>query len=278
MNSRSRPLHTCGVVISSIVQRVYARSQGLNGPLGSIIRTLLRLAQMANPFMHALEYKWLAILYFSDYLILAFESIFETLFPPSKHVFNKIDELVQTAETLPGKFDEAINKFPGHVPVLDWVLIQIISWLNFGISTLKHWGFENAKEKEIVMDVSNSNELSSAQKNQSQDAENDTVFMTNIKKHDMKGTYKEALEKGRKENGIEKNKKEKENKDGGTMKETDQKHAIGDKEIGYAKVSRSEENITANDPILELFESGWLTNAARDDKGNWLSRSVSYTG
>ncbi|XP_031268014.1 uncharacterized protein LOC116126468 [Pistacia vera] len=185
---------------------------------------------MANPFMHALEYKWLAILYFSDYLILAFESIFETLFPPSKHVFNKIDELVQTAETLPGKFDEAINKFPGHVPVLDWVLIQIISWLNFGISTLKHWGFENAKEKEIVMDVSNSNELSSAQKHQSQEAENDTVFMTNIKKHDMK------------------------------------------------EVSRSEENITANDPILELFESGWLTNAARDDKGNWLSRSVSYTG
>lgn len=229
---------------------------------------------MANPFMHALECKWLAILYFSDYLVLAFMSMVETLFPPSKHVFNKIDSLIQTAEMLPGKFDDAMNKLPDQIPIVDWVLIQIISWPNFGISILKHWGFDDAKEKEIVMDVSDSNELPSAdQKHQSKEAENATGFM-NIKKHDMKGTYKEVLEKGTKENGE----KEKENKDGGTMKET-QKHVIGDEENGYVKVSKSEENITTtNDPILELFESGWHANTPTEGKENLLASSFSFIG
>jgi hypothetical protein len=75
-------------------------------------------------------------------------------------VFNKVDKLVQIVETLPAKFDSAVNKFPiliHQIPFLDWALSCAICWLNFWLSILTHWGSETTKEKEIVVDINCNN-------------------------------------------------------------------------------------------------------------------------
>ncbi|XP_057493717.1 uncharacterized protein LOC130779170 [Actinidia eriantha] len=131
-----------------------------------------RVTKLATPtfaLIHALQYQWLAFLAFADDHILAVENLIVTLFPPSTHLFDKIDEFVCVAETLPGKFDDAVNKCPtviDQVPFLDWALVCLISWLNFWISILTHWGSDNTREKEITVDINCNNhtkELESAQ-------------------------------------------------------------------------------------------------------------------
>jgi len=159
MSGRRRPLHACGVSFMEITRKAYREAKEINGPLGLVTKKLIRLASFASLLECVLRYEcyFLAILSFvDDHIILALERKAEGIFPPSRYVFNKVDKLVQIVETLPAKFDSAVNKFPiliHQIPFLDWALSCAICWLNFWLSILTHWGSETTKEKEILVDI-----------------------------------------------------------------------------------------------------------------------------
>ncbi|KAJ6898415.1 hypothetical protein NC652_025049 [Populus alba x Populus x berolinensis] len=219
MSARRRPLHTCGVSFMEIARKAYTETQEFNGPLGLVTKKIIRLAPFASLLVYVLQYEYLflAILSFvDDHMILTLERKVEAIFPPSKYVFNKVDKLVQIVETLPARFDFAVNKLPiifHQIPFLDWALSCAISWLNFWLSILTHWGSGTTHEKEIVVDI-NCNDSSIEQTNV-QEADNNIVEFQNETKgcfspmsatsgseteasspNVVKSTYKDALEKG----------------------------------------------------------------------------------
>lgn len=299
MSSRHRPLHTCGVSILAIVHSAYTKAQEFNGTIGSMTRKIAKLAPFASPLAYAMQYQWLTILSFADDQILAIENMIEKVFPPSNHVFNKIDYLIQFAETLPEKFDYAFDKIPTivHQFRFDCALVQVIFLLNFFITKLSHWEHGSAREKEIIVDINwekqnneqafvdeaqkpeklqanvdNENKESLPTKFETPQAETETVgkaFDSGI----TKGTYKEVLEKGTKEN-MEK-------KAGDHIEKMEKNEKINvDKEEaekgGEHNEDESNQSLLNDDPILELFESAWLTNSGRGGKRYTASRSSSY--
>ncbi|KAH7515522.1 hypothetical protein FEM48_Zijuj10G0035800 [Ziziphus jujuba var. spinosa] len=290
MSSRRRPLHTCGLSAIAVAHRAYAAAQNVNGPLGSMAKRVDKIVALATPIVHAMQYQLLALLCFADDHILLVENMIEKFFPPSKNAFDKIDELVKATETLPEKFDHAVKRFPTIIhqfPFLDWALVHIISILNFLISTLTHWGSQITKEKEIVVDINCSDQSHNSASHDklqhskehlihatdgeksgdfppiSETQQDKTMNCVNPKPDAMKGTYKDVLEKGTKEdmdNNLENitvNQEETETEKEGSEDEED-------------------ENISKDDPILELFESGWLMNTGTRSRET-LSRSGSET-
>jgi hypothetical protein len=218
MSARPRPLHTCGVSFMEIARKTYTETQEFNGPLGLVTKKIIRLAPFASLLVYVLQYEYLflAILSFvDDHIILALERKVEAIFPPSKYVFNKVDKLVQIVETLPAKFDFAASKLPiifHQIPILDWALSCAISWLNFWLSILTHWGSGTTHEKEIMVDI-NCND-SSIEQTKVQEADNNMVEFQNETKgcfspmsatsgseteasspNAKRCTYKDALEK-----------------------------------------------------------------------------------
>lgn len=231
----------------AIAHSAYEKAQAFNGPIGSTTR---RVATFASPLVYALQYQWLAILSFTDDCILAVENVMEKIFPPSTYVFNRIDCLVQIIETFPEKFDDALDKAPEilHLVGFDCALVQIVSWLNFLIATLTHWESGSAREKDIMVD----------------EPETDSKTVDS-------GTYEEeVVEKGTKEN-VEKKSGELEE-----VEKMDQKNEeitnVGKEETGKGDENAEKSN---EDPILELFESGWLMNPGKGDKGSSRRRSAS---
>lgn len=313
MSSRRRPLHTGGVAILSIAHIAHTRSKDFSGPIGSLARKLTRLVEFAGPVVYALQYQLLVTLSFGDDLILAIEKRVETIFPPSKHVFNTTDKLIEITETLPQKFDDAIKEFPMIIhqySLLDWAVNLVISWLNYWISMLMHWEYEHAKEKEIRVDT-HSNECNNESPSANQPVESSRPGTAQSSKSDIDNvnvtdkqevTYKEALLEKRKkesmaknENGLEnggpksigsKNGEEETNenianKDDGKMQETQKQDVCEDEDhrnVEEVGTSKTDENISKRDQILELFESGWLMTPQKEcKKSGWLSRSFSYT-
>ncbi|GLU21818.1 hypothetical protein SLE2022_379340 [Rubroshorea leprosula] len=254
---RRRPLEACGLSMYAIAQSVYTKTQGLNGPLGSMMKKTTKLVAAFSPLLCALQCQLLVIISFLDDYILALESKVENIFPPTKHIFDKTDDLVRTVETLPAKFEDAMNKFPmiiHHVPLLDWTLVHTISWLNFLISILTYWGLHGTKEKEIGIDkdyneyMDQSTTINKAHHHHPVESSSNRV---------MKGTYKEVLEKG-----MSKNEEKKED--------------FGKKDEAF-KEGEEKDIMVSGDPILELFESTWLMRPTSKGRDNVLSRSVSYT-
>lgn len=149
-------MHTFGASILAIMHNACTKAQELNGPMGSLTRRTSTFVSSTFPFIYSMQYQWLAILSFADDHILTLENMLETIFPPSVHLFNGIDKLVYNAECLPRRFDDALNTFPKIVhqlPFLDCVVMHLISWLNFLISTLMHWGSKSMQEKDIMIDT-----------------------------------------------------------------------------------------------------------------------------
>ncbi|KAK3223604.1 hypothetical protein Dsin_010629 [Dipteronia sinensis] len=293
MSSRHRrpPLHTCGVAFLMIAHSTYKGSQDFNGPIGSITKNLARFEKLVCPIICALLYQWLKMLSFSDRCILAIENTVESIFPQSSYVFNKIDELVQLTETVPGKFDDAVNKFmmiKDQVPLLDWGLVQVITWLNLFSNRLTHW--RRSEEKEIMID-SNSNEcnIDSTSSSGNQCTESSICVELESKGkfpplHESPPTYKEALEKGkgaRKADCCPKSitsedekRTTRENKD----HNDDEDVFVVEEETEKGIDHQDCEYITKSDPIMELFESGWLTKSSKESKENRLTLSSSFLG
>ncbi|KAI9169095.1 hypothetical protein LWI28_006875 [Acer negundo] len=130
--------------------------------------------------------------------------IIESVFPQSSYVYNKIDELVQLTETLPGKFDDAMNKFMminDQVPLLDRGLVQVLSWLNLFSNRLTHR--RRSEEKETMID-SNSNECNTDSTSSSSNQCTESSIRVGLESkgkfppsHESPPTYKEELEKGK---------------------------------------------------------------------------------
>lgn len=306
MRCRRRPLHTCGASILAMSHNAYMKVQGFNGPIGSVTKKMATLATSACPFVYAIQCQWLALLSFADDRILAIEDKIERLFPPSTHVFNKLDELLHIAETLPGRFDDAADRLPMIIqrfPLLDWVLAHVVSWLNFFLSLLADWGTDAAREKEIMVDINctdPNNGSSSVDKVHQIESRGESEHMVKspaeVEGEVLKCTYKEALEKGTKyENEMKEDdskeivktmlqKKEvglRTEKNGGQENEKNGKEESmqgmvieGEVEVETEKnVSKDEECISNDDPILELFESGWHMKPGRGAQSPLQSQS-----
>ena len=269
MSSRQRPLHACGVSIIAIADIAYGKTQDINGPLGSYLRRVAKLAKFATPLIYAMRCQWLAILSFMDDHIIAAEKMAEKVFPLSTYVFDKVDELVLVIASMPEKFDGAVNKFPAMIhklPLPEWALTRFISSLNSLVSTLDHWGHEDSstKEKTIGVDSSSSrcNPMDSLESFPPiSEAENKGVHDKAVSSH-MKGSYKEALERGKEGNQHEKK------VDGGELCEVSEggeKDDGSDEEesegVGKFQIERSE-STKGGDLILKLFDA-WLMNPGR---------------
>uniref|UniRef100_A0A7N2LAD8 Uncharacterized protein n=1 Tax=Quercus lobata TaxID=97700 RepID=A0A7N2LAD8_QUELO len=295
MSSRHRPLHTCGVSILAIVHIAYTKAQEFNGLIGSTARRVAKLAPFTGPLAYAMQYQWLAILSFADDQILAVENMIEKFFPPSNHVFNKIDYLVQVAETLPEKFDYAYDKIPTivHQFRFDCALVQVIFLLNFFITKLSHWENGSAREKEIIVDINcekQNNEqafVDEAQKPEKFQANVDSEKKESLPPNSeipqaetetvdkavgvTKGTYKEVLEKGTKEEkkaGEEHIEKMEKNEKINVDKEEAEKGEEHNED-------ESNQSLLNDDPIIELFESAWLMNPGSGAKRN--GSTILYT-
>ncbi|KAL4281445.1 hypothetical protein GQ457_03G009170 [Hibiscus cannabinus] len=148
MKCRRRPLHTWGVSAIAVSHKAYMKARDLNEPLALMAKRLLSLpTHMVSYILRCVQHFWLAIFFFVDECILALENIVETVFPSSKHVFDRVDEAVEIIEALPGKFDDVLVEFPviiKQVPFLDRGLCLAISWLNL----LR--GFVNTEEKQTI--------------------------------------------------------------------------------------------------------------------------------
>lgn len=304
--SMKRLLHTCAVSVLVIANRAYTIVQGIHGPLGAVAKVVAKFATFASPIIFVMQYQWIimSVLSFVDDRILAVENMIERLYPPSSIVFNKIDDVVQVTETLPGKLDEVMNKLSSsihQVSVVDWGLVRAISLLNFVTATLTYWRMSKGeREKEIVVDTScndhhhKTNEAAAAKANGAAEllidssTHNGKGGEANNNNEDkksnsnnpllfggvMKGSYKEALTKGKKE-GTESKKEEKKFKNNGIESKTEEKNykqepvksaAYGDKNVGNGQ-----------DDILNLFDSAWLMNRGRSFEGK-APRSVSFHG
>ncbi|CAL8091660.1 unnamed protein product [Prunus armeniaca] len=293
ISARRRPLHTCAVSILVISHRAFTIAQGFNGPLGFIVKFAARVATLGGPLAYALQYQWItmAILSFIDNRILALEDMVERFYPPSRIVFNKIDDLVRVTETLPGKFDNVIGKIPAcvsHVSFLDWTLVRAISLLNFVVATLlSYWRMsKGTKEKEIKVDTSSKVERNNepgfvheadrpkeplTPSNNNKCAGGDQIDKDNIMSPHHVGvtkgaTYKEVLlQKATNKAGVEK----REEKNINNKEEVESSIADDDDE--------SDTN-SKDDGLLELFESAWLmTSPGRNASRNHTPRSVSFT-
>ncbi|OMO88245.1 hypothetical protein COLO4_20347 [Corchorus olitorius] len=278
MNSRRRrrPLHTCGVSAFAIAHKSYKKAQDSNEFLGSKAKKITTLIlALVSSLVNILQHLWLAIFSYIDNCILTLEDAIEHVLPPSKHVFNKIDEVVKIIETLPAKYDDVLDNFPliiERIPLLNLAIAHAISWLKFLTSILNHWGTENAREKEIVVDTAyNQSNVGSvsAESPSHIGLKNEEIFPPVSEKQGIadkakpataKGTYKEVLERGKAE-------------------DLDKKDANKDENSKGNKARNNEEGTQLkNDSILALFDSGWLMKpSGKNNIGSSLPRSVSYT-
>uniref|UniRef100_A0A803PHD7 Uncharacterized protein n=1 Tax=Cannabis sativa TaxID=3483 RepID=A0A803PHD7_CANSA len=267
MSCRRPPLHTCGVSILTVAHRTIEVVQDADEPLGSITKRVVKISSFAIPYLYTLQYQWLVFLSFIDDFILAAENMVERIFPPSKHVFNKIDDIVQVIETFPMKYDNVVTTFSTiihQVPFLDWLLVHVISLLKFLITTLAYWGSQRTREKEIMVDINcenrDTNQFLSmnvyehtTRSHVHVDSENDTINgefryplpeteMASVKVEDdgLKSTYKEVLEKNTTDD------KEHEKKEISFTKER-RKKATADE-----KVDKKDESHSKDDPMLNL--------------------------
>jgi len=242
----------------------------MNGPLGSTLKKVTKLAKFAMPLVYAMQTQWLIILSFIDDAILAIENVTEKLFPPSTRVFDKVDEIVVMIVSLPEKFEGAMNNFPSiihEVPFLDWALTHVISRLNSLVSTLNHWGHRNSRlnEKTIGVDrCCNEGYIDSSNDNDRENFENFPPIISECEYkgvHDIalrshvKGSYKEALERGKNEKmgkGCEVEKKV----EGGDDCECKEGREKNDDGLVKCEVGES-----VKDALMELFESAWLMKA-----------------
>ncbi|KAK7246970.1 hypothetical protein RIF29_41843 [Crotalaria pallida] len=300
MSLRHRPLHACGVSILAIGDIAFAKTQNINGPLGSSLRRVTKLGKFVTPLIFAIQYQWLAILSFMDDHILTAEKLTEKLFPPSTYLFDKIDEIVLMIMSLPQKIDSVVSilflKIIHHVPLLEWALTRVVSWLNDLVSML---GEEDSRVEEKTIGVdrncnehiedSSSNDIKSEDSIESFPPISESCEAKNVKGVDdmavpspKKGSYKEVLlEKGKEESLYEKQmiddygdkgssykealvrgKEEKKVVDGNECEGDLEKKNDGDSEENESDVTcqfeRSESVKDKDDPLLELFESAWL--------------------
>jgi len=187
---------------------------------------------------------FLAVLSVADDHILALQDAIETYFPSSSNVFVKIFDLLIIVETLPEKLDGVLKKLPSlmsRVAWLDWLLVHVISRLGLLVNVLGRWRDKNKGTNEKEITVDRSFSRSGSVSEEEEEKRNLGT--------EKKVSYKEALQRGSS------------GEDGGGS-------------TGRSSSSR-------RDPILELFETGWIQNpikrSSRSADSLTFSRSESYS-
>ncbi|VYS50293.1 unnamed protein product [Arabidopsis thaliana] len=244
---RRRPLETCGGVILSMARVLYTRSQTLMKKKKNLASWLLRkLFEFVIFFVSMtspFHRHFLAILSVADDHILALQDAIETYFPSSSNVFVKIFDLLIIVETLPEKLDGVLKKLPS--------LMSRVAWLDWLLVHVISWlgllvnvlGRWRDKNKGTNEKEITVDRSFSRSGSVSEEEEEKRNLGT-----EKKVSYKEALQRGSGEDG------------GGST--------------GRSSSSRG-------DPILELFETGWIQNpikrSSRSADSLTFSRSESYS-
>ncbi|XP_058102279.1 uncharacterized protein LOC131246317 [Magnolia sinica] len=148
-------LYAWGVSLLAIAHKAYIMVEELHGPFGSLAQ---RLASLASPIVHTMQYQWLEILSFVDDQILAIEDMLKSLFPPSAYVFDRIDMITDICWILAGKLDHIMDDYQmvtiDQVTFLNWVATHLNIGLNFLISTMMEWDDGRMEEeRDIFMDI-----------------------------------------------------------------------------------------------------------------------------
>ncbi|KAG6429301.1 hypothetical protein SASPL_107349 [Salvia splendens] len=150
---RRRPLHTCGASCVVIARKASAKAQDLDAPLGPMAKKSISIFNTFCPsFVHSAAHRCLGLLIVIDDQILTIEGKIEAIIPRSAAVFDGIDGVVRGAEALPELLDEAVRKSVvviRQLPLVDWAVARLISWLSFVLSVLVGIG---CGEKEISID------------------------------------------------------------------------------------------------------------------------------
>ncbi|KAL3655957.1 hypothetical protein CASFOL_000353 [Castilleja foliolosa] len=159
-SARRRPLQTCGASILAIAQKSCTKLQDLDGPFGSTVTRAISFMSSFVAFIYIFMYPFIAMTSYIDDRILSFETKAESIFPLSTLLFDKIDNLVSSSESLPDHVDDAFEKIR---LLMHWIpfLERIISLLNRVLSIVTHLGTRNTSGKEIAVDsTANSSETS----------------------------------------------------------------------------------------------------------------------
>ncbi|KAG2243334.1 hypothetical protein Bca52824_094818 [Brassica carinata] len=245
---RPRPLETSGATILATARVVYTRIKTSKNPASFLVQKLFQLLlfflSMTSPFHRHL----LALLSVADDHILAAQDTVETYFPSSTYAFLKISDLLISSESLPEKLDAVLERLPclmSRAAWLDWMLIHAIYCLDCLVNVLGRWRDKNkgANEKEITVDRS----FSRTGSNYVEEEEDEEKMK--LGDEGNKVTYKEALQRG------------------------------SSGEDGGGSTGRSSSS-GGGDPILEMFENGWITKpvkrSSRSADSLTCSRSDSY--
>lgn len=299
MSSPRRPLHTCSVSFLAIAHGIFSRAQNLDGWLGSTTRRMVQITKLVKPLILVLQYQWSLFLSFIDDRLLAISNFVEKIFPPSRLVFDKIDDLLHMVETFPGKFADAVDKVPcfNQVLFLEWAVTHAISLLEFMITILMNLGRDGTREKEILVDMNynkgrNGSEsaarsegtiscVSETQQGAMNGSSKEVQKMGREgKEDDCKGTYNRAME-GKEEFGN-KEKGSTKKVEGSESGEAEGNEGMKSKKEGVKDCEYEEEeegsngSIQKEDDILELFETSWLMKPTGKPKGNLMPRSASF--
>lgn len=259
MSSRRRPLHTCGVSFLTIAHNTCSRAQNVDGRLGSATRKMVRIAKLANPLIFVLQYQFLLFLSLIDDGLLATANIVEKIYPSSKLVFDKIDNLLPLIETFPSKFDDAVDELPCfNQDFLEWAVTLAISLLKFMINILMNWGRDGTGEKEILVDMNCNKGLNGSESADSSECCSEAAISSvsetqqaamdeKMKSNAIKSTYKEILKMG-----TFKRAEEFSNDGKGTAKEVDDENDERQKaKMEEESVQKAEENEENSDQSYE---------------------------
>ncbi|KAL5215101.1 hypothetical protein ABZP36_004253 [Zizania latifolia] len=103
---RSRLLLSCGESIQAMARSAYQRVETMRCPVGCVARGVSRVA---TPILSPLQLRCFSALSFVDRQLLVVQDVATVLFPCSERVFSKADDLVLLVESLPARFDGAID-------------------------------------------------------------------------------------------------------------------------------------------------------------------------
>ncbi|CAA7058413.1 unnamed protein product [Microthlaspi erraticum] len=235
-----RPLETCGGAMLATVRVVYTRTQTPKNPASYFLQKLYKSLIFLVSLTSPIHRHLLAILSIADDHILAFQDTIETYFPSSTSAFLKISDLLTIAERFPNKLDGFLKKLPGLMSRAAWIDWMLIHAIYWLGSLVNLLGRWRDKNK------GTSEKEITVDKSFSRSGSSISEEEEEKNRLEKKATYKEALQRG------------------------------SSGEDGGGSTGRS----SRGDPILELFENGWIQNpikrSSKSADSLTFSRSDSY--
>ncbi|KAH7663943.1 hypothetical protein IHE45_14G088700 [Dioscorea alata] len=233
---------------------------------------------MISPIINPLEHHFLLILSSLDDRILATEDITMQVFPLSMRLFTKFDELAILLNFLPEMFDQVFDQITMLIhkfPLIDWTLDQLIHVLQTLASTVEKLipklqssmsdteNYNSSQEREIVVDINYDEQLNvDESKKLSEDESVEDAHRAQKKMEEdireVENTCNEIIA------ALEKMGKVEEDSNANVRGQPPPpppppkfKLFAGNRVKKTRKVAKGNAEVK-DDPILELFDEGWL--------------------